>query len=319
MGWNLLGNNVRGTLTSGINSSVTAMDVTLAAGSKNYPATISADTPLYLTIASATNPMVNEIVMVTAASGANVTTMVRGQRGTSGLTWPAGSLVFVAIHAQDLNEMRTTFSSAGSVDAAAINFGTVNTGIYGTSSVISFGVAGTRIAYISSALSRFNSDVEVGKTAATATFQAVSYLDSANPHARILLRAARGTESSPTSLLSGDVIAQIQGSSWGTGTAFNAAGYIRITATENHSNTAAGTAFQFFCCANGGTSAGFALSLGNDKTVTTYGDMVTPSTARLSIGAPATDGSWSFVRSGNNLLIQRLESSAWVTKSTISA
>ena len=37
------------------------------------------------------------------------------------------------------------------------------------------------------------------------------------------------------------------------------------------------------------------------------------------IGDATVDGSWQFIRSGNNLLIQRRESGSWVTKSTISA
>ncbi|MCW5591054.1 MAG: hypothetical protein KIS74_03045 [Burkholderiales bacterium] len=37
------------------------------------------------------------------------------------------------------------------------------------------------------------------------------------------------------------------------------------------------------------------------------------------LGAPATDGTWRFIRSGTDLLIQRRESGTYVTKSTISA
>jgi len=41
------------------------------------------------------------------------------------------------------------------------------------------------------------------------------------------------------------------------------------------------------------------------------------STDAFNLGDPAVDGSWRFVRSGDDLVIERLESSAWVTKQTI--
>ena len=39
----------------------------------------------------------------------------------------------------------------------------------------------------------------------------------------------------------------------------------------------------------------------------------------LYFGDQSTDGSWRIIRSGNDLVIERRESSSWVTKSTISA
>jgi hypothetical protein len=39
--------------------------------------------------------------------------------------------------------------------------------------------------------------------------------------------------------------------------------------------------------------------------------------ATANLGDPAIDGSWRLTVSGNNLLIQRRESGAWATKSTI--
>jgi hypothetical protein len=35
------------------------------------------------------------------------------------------------------------------------------------------------------------------------------------------------------------------------------------------------------------------------------------------VGDPATDGSWRIIRSGNNLLMERREIGAWVTKHTV--
>ena len=122
MGWNLLENNVRGTLDTGIDADDTAMNVTLDAGSKSYPATPSADTPMYLTLSLADNPMVNEIVKVEAVSGANVTTMVRAQRDTLAQTWAAGSRVSLNLHAEDIEARQATFSSAGTVGAPSVTF-----------------------------------------------------------------------------------------------------------------------------------------------------------------------------------------------------
>lgn len=42
-----------------------------------------------------------------------------------------------------------------------------------------------------------------------------------------------------------------------------------------------------------------------------------PSTLAFQLGDPTVDGSWRIIRSGNNLVMERRESGAWVTKSTI--
>jgi len=43
------------------------------------------------------------------------------------------------------------------------------------------------------------------------------------------------------------------------------------------------------------------------------------STGIIYLGDSSTDGSWRMVRSGNDLVFQRRESSTWTTKDTISA
>jgi len=113
MGWNKLENNVKGQLATGINAAVTAMNVNLLAGSKSYPAGVDVDNPMYLTISSATNPLSNEIVKVTAHTGANVTTMVRGQRGTVAAIWPAASVVSLNLHAEDIEGIQAFVGSDG--------------------------------------------------------------------------------------------------------------------------------------------------------------------------------------------------------------
>ena len=49
------------------------------------------------------------------------------------------------------------------------------------------------------------------------------------------------------------------------------------------------------------------------------GDMEIRSTYSYYLGDQATDGSWRFVRSGNDLVVERRESGSWVTKQTIAA
>jgi hypothetical protein len=55
------------------------------------------------------------------------------------------------------------------------------------------------------------------------------------------------------------------------------------------------------------------------STLDVNGDAEILSTAAYYLGDPVTDGSWRFVRSGNDLLAQRRESGSWVTKQTIAA
>lgn len=128
MAWNLLENNVRGRLTTGIDDVATTMLVTLDGNSKSYPAGISASTPIYLTLSDPDDPLLNEIVKVTAVSGANVTTMVRAQRGTLAQTWAAHSVVSLNLHAEDIETRQDTCNpGAGAVGAPSIYLGTDTT------------------------------------------------------------------------------------------------------------------------------------------------------------------------------------------------
>lgn len=53
--------------------------------------------------------------------------------------------------------------------------------------------------------------------------------------------------------------------------------------------------------------------------LTVSGNFIVNSTNEIYLGDEATDGSWRFAQSGSDLVIQRRESSVWVTKSTITA
>lgn len=128
MAWNLLENNVRGRLATGIDDVATAMYVTLDGNSKSYPAGISTSTPIYLTLSDPDDPLLNEIVKVTSVSGANVTTMVRAQRGTLAQTWAANSVVSLNLHAEDIETRQDTCNpGAGAVGAPSIYLGTDTT------------------------------------------------------------------------------------------------------------------------------------------------------------------------------------------------
>lgn len=66
-----------------------------------------------------------------------------------------------------------------------------------------------------------------------------------------------------------------------------------------------------------GAMVGGAVGAGPVHVVTA--DLQVDATEAIYLGDKDTDGSWRIIRSGNNLVIQRLESSTWTTKSTINA
>jgi len=60
-------------------------------------------------------------------------------------------------------------------------------------------------------------------------------------------------------------------------------------------------------------------------TVNSIGDVIAPgslvcgATMAVFFGATDVDGRWRFIRSGNDLLVQRRVSGSWVTKHTFAA
>ena len=60
-----------------------------------------------------------------------------------------------------------------------------------------------------------------------------------------------------------------------------------------------------------------AVTIGTDAKITTDGDVQTATNSAFYFGDMDTDGSWRIVRSGNNLVFERRESSSWVTKQTM--
>jgi len=99
----LFTNNAITTLASSINSSVTALSVVAGAGAL-FPNPGSGQ-QFSATLVSATNPLIKEIILVTARSGDNFTTIARGQEGTSAVSWNAGDTVMHAATAAALGNI----------------------------------------------------------------------------------------------------------------------------------------------------------------------------------------------------------------------
>jgi hypothetical protein len=118
--WNLLENNVKGILATGITAVATAMTITWDTNSKEYPEGVSDDYPMYLNISNPFNPLICEIVKVTDITGGAVAVMERAQRGTDARAWIAGSIVSLNLQAQDITEMRQFIDPEGNVTGATV-------------------------------------------------------------------------------------------------------------------------------------------------------------------------------------------------------
>lgn len=94
-----------------------------------------------------------------------------------------------------------------------------------------------------------------------------AYRDSPSDHALPQFYAARGTESSPSALQSGDRIVTFRPRGYGD-TGFNILGDIVAKATEAHTDSAGGMEWVFKTIPNGSTTATDALILNQDQTVT---------------------------------------------------
>lgn len=315
--------------------------VTAAAGTVGAPSVTLGDTTTGLYRSAA-----NEVA--TAVSGVNVVTV-----DTDGLE-VAGRLDVEAVTATGV-----ITATAGSAAAPALNFGTAGTGVYGTATTVDLTIAGSRVAGVSATAL----DVPAGSaaapginfgTAATgiygdatsasvsisgtqrlvvgsgltvygnatlssdiSTAQNVYAYRNNTAHGQLIFYSARGTTAVPSALLSGDQVMQVYGRSWSTGTTYNTCGSIMLVATENHSSTAAGTKLVFFTASNTTTTVSAALTLDNDKTMTTYANEIMASTAYKYFGGSGTNGSWRIGRSGDDLVIERRESGVWVAKMTI--
>jgi len=94
--FNKVKDNAYSTLASGISSSATSFSYATGEGSR-FPS------PPYKVVIGGIN---GEIVKVTAQSGDNVTTCVRGQDGTTAQAWDAGTLVELMVIAPLITELQ---------------------------------------------------------------------------------------------------------------------------------------------------------------------------------------------------------------------
>ena len=157
-------------------------------------------------------------------------------------------------------------------------------------------------------------------------------------------RRSRGTIASPSAISSGDVLLGLFGAGYQTDQWSGNVAAIRILAAQNFTNTAAGTRIDFATTAldaasrtvrmqiepSGRVLIGTSTDDGTNRLQVAGGIAATGvigTTNSLFVGADDAvffgetdvDGRWRIIRSGNDLVIQRRESSSWVTKSTISA
>jgi hypothetical protein len=97
----LAANNAASTLAGAISS--TATSCTLAAGTGAEFPNPGAGQQFSMTLVSASDSTIREIVYVTAISGDNITTMIRGQEGTAALNWNVNDLAQNLVTAAWLN------------------------------------------------------------------------------------------------------------------------------------------------------------------------------------------------------------------------
>jgi len=284
------------TAVSGVNVVTVDTDGLEVAGRLDVEA-VTATGVITATAGSAAAPALN---FATAGTG------VYGTATTVDLTIAGSRVAGVSATALDV--------PAGSAAAPGINFGTAATGIYGDATSASVSISGTQRLVVGSGLTVYGNET---LSSDTSTAQNVYAYRNSIPHGQLNFYSARGTTAVPSALLSGDQLMQVYGRSWSTGTTFNACGSITLVATEDHSSTAAGTKLVFLTVSNTTTTLSPALTLDNDKTMTTYGDEIMASTAYKYFGASGTNGSWRIGRSGDNLVFERREAGSWVTKLTV--
>lgn len=99
----LYANNAQSTLAAAVSSTATTANLAAGTGSL-FPAPVSGQA-FYMTFNDAATGILKEIVLVTGMSGDVVTTMVRGQQGTTAQNWSAGDFASQFFTAADQNAM----------------------------------------------------------------------------------------------------------------------------------------------------------------------------------------------------------------------
>lgn len=105
----LAANNAKSTISSDLLSSSTTMSVSAGTGSK-FPTPAPGSEYFLITLADAATGQVREIVQVTAVSG-DTFTIVRGQEGTTPLSWAANDICACLFTAGSFDKLAQTESS----------------------------------------------------------------------------------------------------------------------------------------------------------------------------------------------------------------
>lgn len=167
------------------------------------------------------------------------------------------------------------------------------------------------------------------RSASTGTYMQVTIYRSSAGAGGFIFRHARGTESSPSALASGDDQMLMEGYGYDGG-AFRQGAAIRFLVNGTVGTDDMPTDIRFLTRAAGASGAstkmsltgGGALGIGTtspSSQLDVVGDAEVGSGNYVYWGDPSTNGSWRIGRSGNNLVMERRESGSWVTKSTVSA
>lgn len=118
----LFADNAITTLASPISAVATSLSVVSGAGAL-FPNPIAGQ-QFTATLVSATNPLVKEIVLVTARVSDTFTTIARAQEGTAAVAWNAGDTVMQAATAGALNSLGNSVSQQAQSGNYAIDVGT---------------------------------------------------------------------------------------------------------------------------------------------------------------------------------------------------
>jgi len=129
---------------------------------------------------------------------------------------------------------------------------------------------------VASPLARFHAEEE------SASCQAllIAYSSTASHQGQVTVRRARGTQGDPSAVLSGDNLGIFICHAY-SGAAWRTAGYLRLQASENWSESARGTRLSFHLADAGAAYVTELMRLQNDQVLFVPGSAASPAVARL--------------------------------------
>lgn len=225
--------------------------------------------------------------------------------------WFLVNSLFAAAYVEDyVSEEGTISAGAGSAAAPSITMGDTDTGLY-RSAEDEVGVARSGVA-----LGAFG-QYGLTLTRDSSAYVSIRSQNAGTAHGQLNFYASRGTAASPASLNNRDVLGYIYGRSWSTGTTYHAPGVFLFQATQAHTSTHAGTRAEIWTTPDDSTTAAIALRVGQDKVLSTYGDVVLPSAGFVYLGGTTTAGSWRIGQDGADLVMEQYDGANWQTRARI--